>query len=303
MTGAEPASHAAPAVPAPFDGERHVVSVEENQQKILGDVPADTPWARVAQLPTGQWTSGMVKGAAISPPAARHVYLRMRPPRSITRLQHGLKFLGFEMGLVNKAELREWSRNQMWADEAIAYDLGVISLSELKHRIASTRRSILLPAMEALSETLSLALDPETMEEAIRNAAKQGNFKQMVEGVEKLISQMAALAGDPVPIAQVHQHQHVHAHVAPGANGASPAIGVRATLPQTAAERVLAQLDRAAEGKRLTPPINAQAKEIADDNAAERPASREARVPGRQPAPGAAPAAQGTAPGPSAARP
>lgn len=213
---------------------------------LLGAVSPSEPWAVIA---TQRWEKGMVPAKTILRyESARYIYLRMGSPRTITRLRQGAAFLGFSRPPT--ATLRNWRSHGCWTEEAMAYDMGIMSLREMKDRLAGMRRGVVISVMESMTETLSLALDAETMEKAIHSAAGKGDFKGLVEGAQKLLAEINMLAGEALPTAgMVHQHQHVHAHVPgePGAAGAPVPAG-------TSVERVLGLLDNAAERKRNTKP-------------------------------------------------
>lgn len=228
------------------------------------DIPRGAKWKVLGKY---EWKRDMCKGLQFEADAARYVWIRMGPPRTITRLKEGANFLGFVKARVTAHSI--WRAEQRWDDAALAYDLGIQTVAGLQERLREVRNSMLTPIMHQLNEAIATALNADRIEAAIKAASKNGDFTGIVNGAKELMAIMANLAGDPMALASINQHQHQHLHA--GVNGGAAPVDQATALPSptgTPFLRALGALDKFAADKRangIAATIEAAAVTVTED--------------------------------------
>lgn len=222
-------------------------------------IPEGVAWAMLAELP---WREGACKGMKADYFAARHVYIAMRPPRSIRRCKEELDWLGFVAAdhrdgrdmSVSVGTIRNWAIKGDWNREARLHDMGMCSIEELQRRVAGIRDAALMPLVDSLSEVIMAATDAEKIEIAATKAAEAGNISGMMDAAKKAADLIGYITGtaqqaDTMPAPQVHQHLHAHVD---GAGDAAPPASPSGALSRvlTPFARTLGRLDEAAARKR-----------------------------------------------------
>lgn len=238
-----------------------MTDIEPTAPRSALTIPEGVAWAMLEELP---WREGACKGMKADYHAARHIYIAMRPPRSIKRCKDEMDWLGFvdhelrnpdvdKARTISVGTLRSWSIKGDWSRDARLHDMGMCTIEELRLRVIGLREAAMLPLIDSLAEVIMAATDAEKIELAATRAAEAGNISGMMDAAKKAADLIGYITGtaeqaDGKPAPQVHQH--LHAHV----DGAGDAVPPQAAGPLsrvlTPFTRTLDRLDAAAAEKR-----------------------------------------------------
>lgn len=218
-------------------------------------IPEGVPWRMLEETP---WREGACKDMHVSYEVARHVFIAMRPPRSVKRCKDELDYLGFtdptgQKGAIAASTIRNWSIKGDWNRDARLHDMGRCTIEELQRRVAGLRDAALMPLVDSLAEVMMAAMQADRIEQAIEKAADKGDIKGIMDAAKTAAELIGYVTGsaqqaDALPPPQVHQH--LHAHVDGAGDVPPPTPGGALSRVLTPFSRTLDRLDAAAAEKR-----------------------------------------------------